>query len=196
MLGTGIVKKLQTMWHQETINAFNVVLKPVTIDDLELLREWRNRPDIRQCMFEQNEISSVQQRHWFSKVSVDKTQLQFVICYKEKRIGACNLKSSNSVAIDACISAESGMYIADNKYRGTILAFFAALALNEFAFLSLSLRAIVAKVKSSNVGALRFNEQLGYVTDSHQSSENVVCLTLNADAHQRAVKNFARFIRN
>ncbi len=88
------------------------------------------------------------------------------------------------------------MYIADNKYRGTILAFFAALALNEFALLSLSLRAIVAKVKSSNVDALRFNEQLGYVTDSHQSSENVVCLTLNADAHQRAVKNFARFIRN
>ncbi len=85
MLGTGIVKKLQTMWHQETINAFNVVLKPVTIDDLELLREWRNRPDIRQYMFEQNEISSVQQRDWFSKVSVDKTQLQFVICYKEKR---------------------------------------------------------------------------------------------------------------
>ena len=88
------------------------------------------------------------------------------------------------------------MYIADNKYRGTILAFFAALALNEFAFLSLSLRAIVAKVKSSNVGALRFNEQLGYVTDDYQSSEEVISLTLVSEAHQRAARNFARFIRN
>ncbi len=184
------------MWHTDEVAAFNVVLKPVQQADLEQLRLWRNSADIRSQMLDQTPISAEQQQQWFERISSDKRQMQFVIYYKNQKVGACNLKSPTALAVAECDSVETGFYLGEAKYRGTILAFFAALALNQYAFEQLGVKLLKAQVKSSNSAALRFNGQLGYQPDALQPSDEMVAMTLVPQAHQNAAAKFATFIRN
>lgn len=190
------MQKALHMWHTDEISAFNVVLKPVQQTDLEQLRLWRNSPDISSQMLDQAEISTEQQHRWFERVCLDRRQMQFVIYYKNQKVGACNLKSPTALAVAECDSLETGFYLGEAKYRGTILAFFAALALNQYCFEQLTVKALKAQVKQSNSAALRFNEQLGYQADAVQASQEMVAMTLVPQAHQDAAAKFATFIRN
>lgn len=184
------------MWHTDEVAAFNVVLKPVQQADLEQLRLWRNSPEISSQMLDQRDISAEQQHNWFARICADRSQMQFVIYYKNQKVGACNLKSPTALAVAECDSVETGFYLGEAKYRGTILAFFAALALNQYAFEQLTVKTLKAMVKSSNNAALRFNEQLGYQADAMQPTEKMVAMTLVPKAHQDAAAKFATFIRN
>lgn len=185
-----------TMWHTDEIAAFNVQLKPLRAEDLDQLRLWRNSPEVSSQMLDQTEISPEQQQQWFERISSDKRQMQFVIYYKNQKVGACNLKSPTALAVAECDSVETGFYLGEAKYRGTILAFFAALALNQYAFEQLGVKLLKAQVKSSNSAALRFNGQLGYQPDALQPSDGMVAMTLVPQAHQNAAAKFATFIRN
>lgn len=184
------------MWHSDKIADFNVELKPLKQEDLEQLRLWRNCPDIKKQMLDQTEISTQQQQRWFNRVCIDRRQMQFVIYYKNQKVGACNLKSPTPSIVTKCDSLETGFYLGDAKYRGTILAFFAALALNRYAFEQLGIKFLKSQVKSSNSAALRFNGQLGYQADDVQPSAGMVVMTLTPLAHQDAAAKFASFIRS
>lgn len=185
-----------TMWHTDEIAAFNVQLKPLQLDDVEQLRLWRNSPEISSQMLDQQAISVEQQYSWFQKISTDRRQMQFVIYYKNQKVGACNLKSPSALTVAECDSLETGFYLGDAKYRGSILAFFAALALNQFAFEQLGVKQLQAQVKNTNSAALRFNQQLGYQPDAIQPQGEMVAMTLVPQAHQDAAAKFATFIRN
>ncbi|MDF3125813.1 GNAT family N-acetyltransferase [Rheinheimera sp. 1928-s] len=185
-----------TMWHTDEIAAFNVLLKPLQQDDLAQVLIWRNSPEVSSHMLDQSEISPERQQSWFERISSDRRQMQFVICYKNQKVGACNLKSPTALAVAECEAVETGFYLGEAKYRGTILAFFAALALNQYAFEQLGIKLLKAQVKSTNSAALRFNEQLGYQADALQSSSEMVTMTLVQQAHQDAAAKFATFIRN
>ncbi len=191
------------MWHQQTIRDFSVRLQPLQRQHLELLRQWRNDPKISAPMLQQNLISEPMQQQWFARVQQDKCQAQFVIYYKDEPIGACNLKSADGSALGQCETIESGFYLAHPRFRGTMLAFFPALALHQYCFESLNCKTLLAKVKLNNTAALRFNEKLGYQRQSqnvtvHTGNEAVelAVLTLQNADHQLAVATFAPFIRN
>ncbi|MDR7119221.1 GNAT family N-acetyltransferase [Rheinheimera soli] len=184
------------MWHKDEMAAFNVLLKPLQPDDLEQLRLWRNSPEISNQMLDQAEISAEQQQSWFERICSDQRQMQFVIYYKNQKVGACNLKSPTALTVTECEAVETGFYLGEAKYRGTILAFFAALALNQYAFEQLGKKTLLAQVKNTNSAALRFNEQLGYQPDALQPSGEMVAMTLVPQAHRDAAAKFATFIRN
>jgi len=144
------------------IEAYGVTLTPVQPEDLALLREWRNRPDISAQMLDQRPISEEAQLRWFERVRVDPNQLHFVIRYKNAPVGACNLKQPEGQPISSSTVLESGFYLADPRFRGSMLAFFPALALNQYCFQTLGCTTLLAHVKPDNQAALRFNQQLGY----------------------------------
>lgn len=184
------------MWHQDEIAAFNVLLKPLHIQDLEQLRLWRNSSEISSQMLDQTAISAEQQQGWFERICTDKRQMQFVIYYKNQPVGACNLKSPTALTVAECDALDTGFYLGDAKYRGTILAFFAALALNQYCFEQLAVNTLKAQVKQSNSAALRFNQQLGYQVDAEQTIDGMITMTLTPQQHQSAAAKFATYIRN
>lgn len=196
------------MWHQQIIHDFSVELRPLQPDQLEMLRHWRNDPMIAAPMLQQQYISETMQQQWFSKVKVDQRQAQFVIYYKDEAIGACNLKSADGDPLGSSETIETGFYLAHPRFRGTLLAFFPALALNQYCFKSLNCKTLLAQVKLSNHAALRFNEKLGYqrqpdnitvqVNSTEQGVENVelAVFKLNSRQHEQAAAAFAPFIRN
>lgn len=144
------------------IEAYGVTLTPVQSEDLALLREWRNRPDISAQMLDQRPISEEAQLRWFERVRVDPSQQHFVIRYKNEPVGACNLKQPEGQPVSSSTVFESGFYLADPRFRGSMLAFFPALALNQYCFQTLGCTTLLAHVKPDNLAALRFNQQLGY----------------------------------
>lgn len=196
------------MWHQQIIADFSVELRPLQPEQLEMLRQWRNDPIIAAPMLQQQYITDTMQQQWFLKVKADQCQAQFVIYYKDEAIGACNLKSADGQPLGHAETIETGFYLAHPRFRGTLLAFFPALALNQYCFKSLNCKTLLAHVKLSNSAALRFNEKLGYqrqpdpITVQTGSAEQGVetvelaVFKLNALEHQQAAAAFAPFIRN
>lgn len=197
-----------SMWHQQTVREFSVELRPLQRAQLELLRQWRNDPIIAAPMLQQQLISAEMQQQWFNRIQQDQRQAQFVIYYKEEAIGACNLKSADGLELGQSETIESGFYLAHPRFRGTLLAFFPALALNQYCFERLNCKTLLAQVKLSNHAALRFNEKLGYrrqpdhvivQTGSKQSGFETVELAvfkLSETDHQHAAATFIPFIRN
>jgi RimJ/RimL family protein N-acetyltransferase len=189
------------MWHAQSVHAFAVDLVPLSESELERLRAWRNSVEVATQMLSQTVIDEAAQRAWFERVRGDRSQAQFVIAYKGQPIGACNLKSVGGAALGVAREVEAGFYVGEPRYRGSMLAFFPALALNGHAFEAFGAERIVAKVKPDNHAALRFNEQLGYVrgaTEEARVGEGLVplqAMTLDREGHVRAAAHFSKFIR-
>ncbi len=181
------------------IEAYGVTLTPVQPEDLALIREWRNRPDISAQMLDQRMISEEAQLRWYERVRADASQQHFVIRYKNEPVGACNLKQPEGQPVSSSAVLESGFYLADPRFRGSMLAFFPALALNQYCFQTLGCTTLMAHVKPDNQAALRFNQQLGY-----QATTRISCPTpdqevilqrmqLDVEGFSQAAAKFVRF---
>lgn len=185
----------------EPIAAYGVVLTPVNAGHLALLRQWRNQPDISAQMLDQRQISDADQQRWFERIQADASQQHFVICYKDEPVGACNLKQPEGQPVSGSKVLESGFYLADPRFRGSMLAFFPALALNQYCFQSLGCTTLLAHVKLDNSAALRFNQQLGYQSTGlrtfNTAAGEVVLqqMQLELAGFTAAASRFARFAR-
>lgn len=144
------------------LSGYQVTLRPVTQDDLEMLRTWRNAPSVSQFMVSQDIITPEQQTAWFKKVSRDPKQLHFIITYKDQPIGAANLRVLQGADLYTATVIEPGLYIFEDKYRANLLTFAPSLLLNDFCFNRLRVKILRAVVKSDNAAALNYNQKLGY----------------------------------
>ena len=169
------------------IEAYNVILRDIHEKDLEMLRNWRNNPQIRLNMINQDEISPEQQKKWFSGLE-ETSQEHYIVEYKEQAIGYANFKPDSYG-----MSGQTGLYIGEKKYRGTVLAFCLALALLDHVFLQLKFQDLKADVLLHNTAALRFNEQLGYIFQ--QKSNNMVKMKLTIDNYIKAKNELTKLIR-
>lgn len=150
-----------------------IQLAPLTEDDLELVRTWRNRDTIRSVMEYSDIISPEAQRIWFNKL--DKaTNAYFIIVYEGEKIGLTHLKDVHQDG------AEAGLFIADDRYLGTGVAYLASFALLAYAFEQLKLKCVTAKVNRLNEIALNYNRTLGFeVCDQAGESFVLMCVTPN-----------------
>ncbi len=183
----------------EPIAAYGVVLTTVTAEDLASLRQWRNQPDISAQMLDQRLISEADQQRWFERIRQDASQQHFVIRYKNEPVGACNLKQPEGQSVFGSKVLESGFYLADPRFRGSMLAFFPALTLNQYCFQTLGCTTLLAHVKLDNSAALRFNQQLGYQSTEQRTFSTaagpVVLQQMQLDlaGFTAAASRFARF---
>lgn len=148
---------------QDVLTGYQVILRPITQSDLETLRIWRNNPEVSEHMLSQALISKEQQLAWYKKVVRDPSQLHFIISYRDQDIGSLNIKSRLvGETLEKATVIEPGLYIADPRYRGNIVAFSPTLLINDFCFETLGCNKLVAVVKSTNLAALKYNQKLGY----------------------------------
>jgi len=184
------------------IRAYGVELKPVQYDDIEQLRLWRNQPEIARQMLCEEVISALQQERWFSQISHDSKQRHYVIRYKKTAIGAVNIKSLSDASVESAKVLEPGMYIGNPAYRGNLMAFLPALAINDYCFDYLGVEYLQARVKASNLAAIKFNQKLGYQIENKLKqhfaaalpvTQSVITMRLDAKAYRCAREPFSRF---
>lgn len=145
------------------LSGYQVTLRDVARDDLEMVRNWRNDPATREFMLSQEIITPEQQQAWFDRLQSDTSQRHWLILYRDRPIGVAYIKTINEgETLEQPTLVEPGLYIADLDYRGNILAFAPTLLMNDYCFDGLRAHQLQATVMAGNEAALRYNEKLGY----------------------------------
>lgn len=133
----------------------HIELRLIDESTIELLRVWRNSDEINQFMDYQANITKEEQTQWFRSLSKDENYY-FIIHSNSKPVGMIHLSKIQAN------KAQSGIFIADNQFQGTGVAFTASLLLLDFAFGTLSIKTINAKINDNNKPAQDYNKFLGF----------------------------------
>jgi len=148
------------MIHTLSAGYKNVMLCPVSDDDLESLRVWRNDPENTRYLAKIDHITSGQQRKWYERDNADTDCYTFAI--KETRI--LN-KTVGSVALYNFIdkSAEFGRFlIGDINARGKGIGFLGTVLCLYIGFYKIGLSYITAYVHEENIPALKAYTKAGF----------------------------------
>jgi RimJ/RimL family protein N-acetyltransferase len=160
----------------KVISKFGITFKRLDLEQLELVRQWRNSDDVRLFMQYQEMISPDEQLQWFN--NVNNSENYYFIAYKdEEPFGVYNVKN----ILSQFKSAEVGVYLINKRYweldwsmRGTFL-------LMDFVFHGLKLNSVIAHVLKSNKKTYYYNRQLGFHEDVLLSNEKSYFLILKKE---------------
>jgi len=138
------------------------VLREILEEDLEPLRQWRNRPDYRRCFREYRDITPSMQRRWYEEiVCKDDRVRMFAITEREggRLLGACGLCYIDPLRR----SADFSIYIgADDLYIDQSFAPDAGRALLRYGFEELNLHRIWAEIYDIDEAKRDYLPELGF----------------------------------
>jgi RimJ/RimL family protein N-acetyltransferase len=154
------------------IKDYGIELNRLDRDSIEMLRKWRNDRHIREAMFYRKEISPEQQEKWYSSIN-NEFNFYWIICHQGKLLGMIN---TSHISFHGGI-AYSGLFIHDPEWQSTQIPVLASLAMLDFNFQLLKLRKVLAKVRSDNPVAMRYNKSLGFETEGEIDGGFVLGLT-------------------
>lgn len=83
---------------------------PLTLNELEIVLQWRNQPHIRQNMHNQDEITWSQHFKWFDALKNDDSRFFFVFYQNDRPIGVLNFSEHQSTPY----TLEWGCYIGED----------------------------------------------------------------------------------
>jgi len=134
----------------------NRVLRELKINDLPMIREWRNNSEINKYMFSQYIIKEKEHIEWFEENQ--KNSLKFLNVYEENEI----IKGFLQIQKKSFESAvyEWGFYISPEATRGTGTKM-AKLALDKI-FIEFQGNKVLGEVFSFNLPSLNLHKKLGF----------------------------------
>ncbi|MER2492164.1 GNAT family N-acetyltransferase [Catenovulum sediminis] len=177
---------------KDYLSGYAVELKSVSQDNMMLLFEWRNQPEIRSQMVNTEKLELAQHQNWFAKLAARTEQKHYVIYYKQHAIGSINVRSTDGQAIEQTREAEVGLYIGEEKYRNNIVAFAPSLLINDYLFENLNIQQLRSKVRSQNKAALKYNQQLGY--QLKPIDEDFTEIILTADNYKQTTQQIKAWL--
>jgi len=65
---------------------YGITLSRIKEEDIELVRYWRNKPDIKNTMIYRKYISKQQQKKWFASIN-NNNNYYYLIIYNNEKIG-------------------------------------------------------------------------------------------------------------
>ncbi len=155
---------------QKTINIvledYGVRLIPLTAEKIEMLRQWRNDPDISRYMIFREYITPEMQEKWFEE-RCNQDNYYFIIHYEGKDVGLCDIKNIRYEEK----TAEGGIFIYEKLYLNSDIAIRASLCALDFGDKVLDLTSGTARILRSNKRAIEYNKMLGYMLLPGQENE-------------------------
>lgn len=166
---------------------YGVTLRKLTHDKIEMLRQWRNDPKIQQHMFYREYITPEMQERWFANLN-QFTNFYFIVEYDGKEIGLINVKN---VDYEEC-NGESGVFIYDDAYLNSDVAYRAHLVMFDYMYEELNLKYTYSHMLNDNSRALRFAQYLG--SEIVKADESSTYCELYADKYLNN-KNRLHFLK-
>jgi len=142
-------------------------VQKLTIDSIELVRNWRNQDFVRSQMEYNQLITHEQQEKWFNKIDSDSSFEYYLFGEREKPVGLVHLAHIHSTNK----TAEVGLFIGEASYLGTGIPFRASFFILQRAFQELGLDCVYAKVSKENKPAIEYNVSLGFVMDKEVNTK-------------------------
>ncbi len=141
-------------------------LVPISLSSIDVVRNWRNDPSISDNMDYQEFITDAAQQKWFESLN-NSENYYYLIKSKQQFIGLIHLNCFDEIKM----TAHAGLFIGEKKYRGTGASLAASILILSFAFETLDLRSIYAKVNKNNSEIIKYNHLLGFVIDSEMDEK-------------------------
>lgn len=148
----------------------DIKLKPINDNDIEIMRQWRNKENITNNIFIDNRIISEEdQIRWYKRYKINKYDEMFIIKINEISVGTVALYNIDYKSG----SAEFGrLLIGDINNRGKNIALIATKAICYYGFNGLSLDRINLKVYKNNIKAINLYKKVGFTEIKEVDIEN------------------------
>lgn len=127
----------------------------MTLDDIDVIRSWRNRPEVRRFSLTQHEIGAVEHAAWFERASKDSRRKLFIAEERGLALGFVNFADVERDGV-----AQWGFYAAPAVRKGAGRAL-GQVALRE-AFTVLELRKVCGQALAGNEASIRMHLALGF----------------------------------
>ena len=171
--------------HVGWFKKYGVTFRDVARDDLELLRTWRNHPDIRRHMVFREEITPEMQRKWFESIDPARDRYS-VVMYRGEAVGVTQLRN-----IDAQHhTAEGGITLWRPEHQNGLLSYRISIAGMDWDFLELGIERLDVTVMKDNARARRFVRSLGYRLSDPQSEGEILRGSVDPESYFRAVRHW------
>lgn len=135
-----------------------LTIRPLAAEDRERVFEWRNRPDVREWMYTDREITEPEHHEWFASVLRDPTRRYWAFEWESAPVGVVHLAD---ISVDQA-RCEWGIYVAEAAGRGTGTALGAAFLSLDAAFSELRLARVSCEALSTNERAIALYERVGF----------------------------------
>ena len=170
------------------IRNFGITLSQLTLEDIELVRYWRNSKEISCVMEYQKFITEEEQKKWYNSLN-PLSDFYFLINYKGVKVGLIHTSHINWKNK----TADAGLFIWDKDYLGTHIPVLASLAMLECFFENFGLQNYFAKVSRENAVAVRYNLTLGFCLREKSNDSSFDIYVLEKENYLKASEKLKRF---
>ena len=167
---------------------YGIQLIPLDMESAMLVRNWRNKEEVKSYMDFKGNITEELQKKWFKEIN-EKGDYYFIIEKDKTKIGLIHLNRFNVNKT----TAYAGLFIGESKFLGTGVTLAASILLLDFAFNDLKLEKVFAKVHPNNKSAIQYNESLGFQRFSIEN-KFFLKLSLKKKVYQKKRKILSQFL--
>lgn len=141
----------------------DISLKTLESSDLEMVRNWRNLPEVSQYMYTDQYISEQDQINWFNRIKDNPTCKYWIIQYEQRSLGLVSI-TEISQTYDSCFWA---FYLGDSSVRGAGIGAKVEYNILEFVFNELNLNKLRCEVLVSNEKVIKMHEKFGFRKEAY-----------------------------
>lgn len=164
------------------ITAYGVELHRLQEKHLEMVRLWRNHPEVSRHMLTTGHISAEQQQQWYERYRDAADRAYYVVFLKGEPTGFASVTAEGGQSLEQAETVEAAIYFSpESPCRGNMSAFAPALALNDACFSLKQCECLLARVKEGNDAAYRFNTAMGYQV--LRRNKGIIYMTLSRSAY-------------
>jgi len=133
-------------------------LRAIRPEDKEIMREWRNSPEVSKYMYTDDHITPETHEKWFHRILSDPSCRYWIITYKDKGVGVANI-CDISERNKRCFWA---YYIADPGVRGKGVGAVVEYEILRYVFEELKFNRLCCEVLSFNETTVKTHESFGF----------------------------------
>lgn len=141
----------------------DIQLISVKKEDLELIRSWRNSPEVSAYMYTDKSITKEEQEAWYEKMRNDTSSRYWIIQYEEKKLGLASL-TGISQTFNSCYWA---FYLGDMSVRGGGIGAKVEYNVLAYVFEELKLNKIRCEVFAFNDKVIKMHEKFGFRREAY-----------------------------
>lgn len=156
------------MLPRELIHPHFGSLLPVSENEIDLMRLWRNAANVRANMYTQHEIDIDEHKDWWKRISKSTTDHYYIYWFEQN---PCGVVSFNDISLERKF-ASWAFYTRPNAARGTGTRM-EYLALDMFFFLS-EMQKLNCEVLAYNQPVVRMHKKFGFLVEEELKRHAII----------------------
>lgn len=176
-----------------------ILLRDVRPGDRDMMREWRNLPQVANYMFTDHQIGPEEHAAWFSRVLADASCKYWIVVCDHEDVGVANLR-----AIDpGNRRCHWGFYVVGENVRGKNVGGHVEYAVLNYVFDDLKFEKLCCECLAFNRGVIAMHRRFGFVEEGvfrrhiwkQGTFHDVVCLAILKEEWSAIRPRFDRMLR-